>query len=393
MAPCETLCWRFSLTSTLPPMQQHTVAKHHILEYHLKEWFAILGRSNNILRYIDGFAGPGEYQGGEPGSPILALETVRKHQAFEGFIRQGKTMEFLFVERKGEFYQSLKHRVENNHWPSNFKIDIESGEFDRNLNRLLEKATASERLMPPTLLFVDPFGSAGFPMALFEKLSSFDRVDVLINLNHSQFVQWILPDPRKHITADKLYGGPRWTPAISMVGEAQGQFLVDEYESALQEFGWLTTSFEMVNQQNQRAYHLVFGSGSTKGLEAIKRAMRHASQTGEFRYSDRIDSAQPVLLGLDMAEQYPIDIGEMLFDKYEGQEVTLDRLMEEEILRHRWWIESDLKAGLRYLEYGDIPRISSVRYYDGRTRKSRTYPKGCYVTFGRPSRPEQGQLL
>jgi len=27
--------------------------------------------------YVDGFSGPGEYTGGEPGSPIIALETAR----------------------------------------------------------------------------------------------------------------------------------------------------------------------------------------------------------------------------------------------------------------------------------------------------------------------------
>ena len=40
--------------------------------------------------------------------------------------------------------------------------------------------------------------------------------------------------------------------------------------------GWRGTSFEMVNKQNQTAYHLVFGTGSPKGMEAIKRAMRSA---------------------------------------------------------------------------------------------------------------------
>ena len=33
------------------------------------------GRLPEIL-YIDGFAGPGEYEGGEAGSPIIALDTA-----------------------------------------------------------------------------------------------------------------------------------------------------------------------------------------------------------------------------------------------------------------------------------------------------------------------------
>ena len=376
----------------LPPIQPHTLAKHHILEYHLNQWFPILGRTHRRLRYIDGFAGPGEYEGGDTGSPILALETIRQHSEFERFEREGKTIEFLFVERDEDFYQSLHRRVGNSSWPGNFKISVEHGEFEAVLTRILNYDDAEDGLPPPTLLFVDPFGSAGFPMSLFRRMSVFSRVDALINLNHAEFVRWILPDPLKHVTADRLYGDSRWGPALSMTGRVLGQFLVDEYEKALHDIGWITTSFEMVNMLNQPAYHLVFGTGSPKGLEAMKRAMRNASQTGEFRYSDRIDSAQPILLGLNMTEQFPAEIAELLFRKYEGQEIPFDRLVEEEIDEHRWWLESDLRSALLILEYGDDPQISEVRYVDGRIRRARSYPPGTHITFGRPNAPEQGQL-
>ena len=77
--------------------------------------------------------------------------------------------------------------------------------------------------MPPTLLFIDPFGPAGFSMDLLKRLSAFDRVDVLINLNYLEFVRWILPDPIKHITADRLYGGSRWRPALDLEGDRSRQ--------------------------------------------------------------------------------------------------------------------------------------------------------------------------
>ena len=177
---------------------------------------------------------------------------------------------------------------------------------------------------------------------------------------------------------------------MDLDGRARAMFLVDEYEKALREIGWRGTSFEMVNTQNQTAYHLVFGTGSYKGMEAIKRAMRNASQTGEFRYTDRIDSAQPVLLGLDMANEYPTEIGEFLFQKYQGQEVALDRLIEDEVNWHRWWLPPDLREGLKNLEYGDNRGIVNVRNRDGRTRRRGTYPEGCHIEFGRPP---QGRLL
>ena len=65
---------------TLPPIQPHTQAKHDILRHHMGAWFPILGRSSSgPLQYIDGFAGPGEYEGGEPGSPKIALQLLQTH--------------------------------------------------------------------------------------------------------------------------------------------------------------------------------------------------------------------------------------------------------------------------------------------------------------------------
>ena len=61
---------------TIWPIEPHTAAKHQILRKYLDAWLPILGTYNNRMLYIDGFAGPGEYTGGEPGSPIIALEAA-----------------------------------------------------------------------------------------------------------------------------------------------------------------------------------------------------------------------------------------------------------------------------------------------------------------------------
>ena len=301
------------MTSTLPAIQPHTVAKHHILRYYLDEWFPILGRAHQSLRYIDGFAGPGEYEGGEDGSPIIALRSVERHKQFEIFAQAGSTIEFLFVEKDPCYHRTLELKIRESSWPRAFSIEPKHGEFENVLSRLLDDVASGRRAMPPTLIFIDPFGPSGFSMELLERLASYERVDLLINLNHNEFIKWILPDPSKHVTADRLYGGPRWRPALDLTGRERTTFLVREYENALQEIGWRGPSFEMVNRNNQTAYHLVFGTGSPKGMEAMKRAMRSVSQTGEFRYTDIIDPAQPVLLGMGMADEYPREIGEHLF--------------------------------------------------------------------------------
>ena len=374
------------MTDSLPPIQPHTKAKHEILEYHLKEWFPILGRSHSKLTYVDGFCGWGEYKGGEPGSPIVALRAIRDHSFFNEFVTKSGSVDYLFVDKEADFIRHLNEKLNESYWPRAFGVKVEHGLFAEVMERLLDEVDAGRQILSPALIFIDPFGSAGFPMALMERLAVIDRLEVLVNLNNLEFVRWILADSAKHGTADRLYGNSRWKPALDMYGHEQSQFLVTEYEKALEDIGWRCTSFEMVNNQNQTAYHLVFGTGSFKGLEAMKTAMRAASQTGEFRYTDRISTSQSAFAELTKEREYPVEVGEHLFGKYDGQEVHYDRLLEADVNWHRRWLPKDLNGGLEYLEYGDEPRILDVRRGDGKKRRAKSYT-GCYVKFGRKPTP------
>src|SRR4051794_3990487 len=61
-------------SDVLWPRARHTEAKHQLLTGYLDAWIGILGSWADHVLLIDGFAGPGEYAGGEPGSPVLMLD-------------------------------------------------------------------------------------------------------------------------------------------------------------------------------------------------------------------------------------------------------------------------------------------------------------------------------
>ena len=67
-------------SDTLWSIEPHTAAKHKILCKYLDAWLPILQSFNGRIIYLDGFAGPGRYIGGEPGSPLVALECARAPQ-------------------------------------------------------------------------------------------------------------------------------------------------------------------------------------------------------------------------------------------------------------------------------------------------------------------------
>src|SRR5258708_7800794 len=100
---------------TVWPSQPHTRAKHAILQRYLEAWFPILTRqafrlhqqySTLKLReilFIDGFAGPGEYERGEPGSPVVSLKAALDHSAsFPIPVRM------LFIEYREDRFEHLK---------------------------------------------------------------------------------------------------------------------------------------------------------------------------------------------------------------------------------------------------------------------------------------------
>ncbi len=77
----------------------HTAAKHELLGKYLDAWFAIFGQSGQgRVLYLDGFAGPGSYKGGEDGSPMLAARRLLNHSAFD---RLAGT-EYVFAFNEGD---------------------------------------------------------------------------------------------------------------------------------------------------------------------------------------------------------------------------------------------------------------------------------------------------
>jgi three-Cys-motif partner protein len=109
--------------TTIWELEPHTRAKHEILRCYLQAWMPILaqGGFKNIL-YIDGFAGPGRYAGGEDGSPMIPVKSTLEHAA-----RIKGNVLFLFVEEKLDRAGVLQECLDELAMPSNFHIKVAAG--------------------------------------------------------------------------------------------------------------------------------------------------------------------------------------------------------------------------------------------------------------------------
>src|ERR687887_45360 len=157
------------------PLDDHTRAKHRVLRAYLDAWLPVMGRQaakfagqssdRPRLLLVDGFAGPGRYQTGEKGSPLIMLEALIEHDAFERM--SAVDFLFLFIEHDPRRVEHLREEIGRLDLPSNVKIEIEEGEFETAFGEIVDDVhQKAGRVLVPTFAFIDPFGYAAASMSL-----------------------------------------------------------------------------------------------------------------------------------------------------------------------------------------------------------------------------------
>jgi three-Cys-motif partner protein len=113
----ESLLWKIN---------NRTKAKHHIIKNYLDAWLPIMTKYNKRILYLDGFCGPGEYTGGEKGSPIIALETALNH-IYEP-VRQAN-ISWVFIDEDKNSIEHLKSIINNMDIVDNYNIKLRVSTF------------------------------------------------------------------------------------------------------------------------------------------------------------------------------------------------------------------------------------------------------------------------
>ena len=149
------------------------------MKRYLGAWFPIMARYEQKLVFIDGFAGPGVYDTGDPGSPIVALETLLSHKHIDAM--RGTTFFFIFVEENQARVESLEAQILQL-WnlyggqPANIEVNVVCGEFEDTAGEILGSIKKGY-VLAPALAFIDPFGFKGVSLDTICKLTSFPKCE------------------------------------------------------------------------------------------------------------------------------------------------------------------------------------------------------------------------
>ena len=367
---------------TVWPVEAHTLAKHAILKRYFEAWCAILSRqSRRVPRgseemlFIDGFAGPGEYEKGELGSPIIALETALQHS-----VRFPVPVRFLFIEKSEDRWLHLRE-VLNKYsqqisQSSNVRLSPpRQGECDSVLAGMLDEHERKGIRFGPALAFLDQFGYSAVSMELITRILGYPQCEVLSYLDYKDMNRWIT-DPSKRPSFTRTYGGEEWRKAIGMPEVQRRVFLLDEYKKALRaranaKYVW---SFAMFDSSPRLLYWLIFCTGNIRGLEEMKKAMRKVDRTGGFRFSDEDNPQQLRLLNDAYDDTW---LAEELFTKLAGRTLTVKEIHEHVLTETPCYL---FKGALKILEPRSDPAIEVLNPSPNR-RRGTFYDEDRLVRF------------
>jgi three-Cys-motif partner protein len=358
---------------TVWQIDRHTQSKHTILRRYWEAWLPIMTRYNQRVLYIDGFAGPGRYAGGEDGSPLIALISARDHQA-----QPDSEVVFTFIEKDKKRFDHLVQVIEQIKatLPPNFKVHCIHGEFDDQMAEALDQLEEKKAQLAPSLVFIDPFGFSHTPFHTVRRIMQNRQCEVLITFMYEE-INRFLGHPDHADTYDLLFGTNAWRKVLEVKNpDDRRRMIHDIYRDQLHAIGIeYVRSFEMLNQGNRTDYFLFFGSHSLRGLEKMKEAMWKADPAGAFQFSDYTDAERTINLFPDKPDFEGLK--RMLLARFRQKDISIEELSSF-VLVDTPFLKTHFKTQiLKPMELAG--ELSKVQAKEG--RKLGTFPDGTIFRF------------
>jgi three-Cys-motif partner protein len=318
-------------TGVLWQRDAHTAAKHDLLRRYVAAWLPILFTTHRRVTYAEGFAGPGIYEQGEPGSPVIALEVVASHiDLLRAHPSHG--LDLLFVEEHRGRHQRLIGEIASALerlpvLPANVRVHPpERNDCAQALPSLL---TAMNAWGSPMFVVLDSFGGPDIPYSLLQQVAGNRAGEVLVTYGPS-FLTRHGENPRHTASGNAAFGGTSWQRVFTQPSDRKWAFLVEQYRQSLHGAGFShVLSFEMVDETGSQLW-LLFGTNNPTGVEKMKNAMWGVDPAYGVRYRDPRDPDQ---MALDIeVEPDTAPLSRILLDLVAGGPLTLDAMRQYALL-------------------------------------------------------------
>ena len=375
MAKPKTILW---------DLEPHTLAKHRILRKYLDGWVPIMSslvarwalNGRGRLALIDGFCGPGRYNGGEDGSPIIMLKTFLEHARRDQIKAE---LVYIFIDEDADRIAHLDDEIAaleaaepDGQFPDQLKVQTVVGRYEDLFTEALDGMEEKGQRPAPSFAFIDPFGYKDASMGLTGRLLDFQRCEALIYMP-MPFVARFIGMPEQESVMNNLFGCEGWKAAIPLQGAERRQVLHDVFRDQLvsEENDRMVRSFDIPSAKGT-GYTLFFTTGHEKGLEVMKDAMWSVDPIEGRRFRDTTRSDQLVVF------EEEVDTGPLvaqLRERFGSTEFTI-----EEATSFTLRDTAFKKGHLKQKTLAPAERAGKLEVVTPRSRKC-TYPDGARMKF------------
>ncbi|MEV4762550.1 three-Cys-motif partner protein TcmP [Micromonospora chokoriensis] len=356
-------------------MEPHTKAKHLIMQRYLGGWYPILGKYNGRVVFFDGFAGPGVYNTGDEGSPVVALKTLLDHPFRP---RLECEFVFMFVEPEKDRAESLRDAIsdlekEYGGFPKNIKCAVFNTTFTDKAQEIVGLLTEQKKKLAPTFGFIDPFGFSGVPINLISQLLAFEKCEIFFNFMYDNINRFATAGNVDH-HLEELFGSADYRNVKGLKPADRIEFLHQLYDDQLRQICGFpyVQRFHMYRTDGHIVYTLFFGTRNLAGLRVMKDAMWKVDPGGGNCFHDRFAGVD-VLFG-DTVDPEPLKLD--LSRHFAGRAVSVAEIEEYTLINTPYSASHWNRLALNPLEKaGKIEVVSSTR------KKRFTFPPGTVVRF------------
>lgn len=356
---------------TLWELDPHTQAKHEILRRYLAAWFPILNKYHSRIVYIDGFAGPGRYKGGEAGSPMIVLDVAVNHRKALG----GEVV-FWFIEEREDRLEHLRQELADVDVPNHFRVVSESGKFHEKFDEVFNSIGVGKNTLAPTFAFIDPFGFSGIPFSLIERLLTRKSCEAFVTFM-ADSINRFLAHPEEKVVQHIVdaFGTSEAIEIANGSGDRVAK-LRQLYQSKLMRVAKYVRYFEMRDRQDRTQYYLFFATNNELGHLKMKEAMWKVDPDGDFRFSDATNPDQLVLFEPTATQTLVDNLRKEFVGKGQVTGATVRKFVENKTA----YLKKHMTAALKQEEDTSKVRVEPLKT-DGKRRRANSYPDEAKLTW------------
>lgn len=324
--------------------EEQTKMKHTVFGDYFDIWVKKLGCRSKI-NYFDCFGGSGAYIDKSDniyyGSPIIATRIEEDNRK-----KLNRRVNINVIEKDRENIDNL-YKI--------FKFiglpipNVIYGDFDEQVNKYLND---NRNNINPTFFFIDPFGFSVNYKTL-KRIMSIPKCEIFLNFMFTRINEFLSYDKIESIFND-LFGCTDWKKCKDLKGSIREEKIVGLFKTQAKKFSKYVFPFRMSFPNKDRTYYYLIHLTNNKDGCSIMKSSFAKYNHGRVEY---LGKNQELISIFDMNNVKTEEIQKYLSIKYEGEQVSFNEIIENEI-DEVFYLESEIRNAIKELiKQGNVTTI------------------------------------